>query len=180
MDIRARTPLLLQEELVKEMRRITEGMMFLKPRGNRERVPLHVFSQSLPIPMGSIITPAIQESETIDYMEEEMDEPVFNCPWCVVKISTGKIPGINEMQEVEAAVCFGIFNDDTKNQGHQDILNLIQKTYERFSRNPILAGQYTCTGSFEWALQEEDTFPHYFGAIGTTFMFQGYRREINF
>ena len=180
MDIRARTPLLLQEELVKEMGKITEGMQFVKPKDKGKRVPLNIFPQSLPIPRGGSLTPVIQECETIDYMDEEMNEPVFNCPWCVVKIGTGEIPGINEMQNVNVAVCFGIFDDDTRNQGHQDILNLIQKTYERFAVNPILAGQYTCTGSFEWALQEEDTFPYFFGAIGTEFKFQGYRREIKY
>lgn len=180
MDTKACTPLFLQKSLVDEMRTILQEMTFMKPNSGGKRVQMNVYRQNLPIPSGNKKrTGETDDYKTIDYIDELIEDPVFDCPWCVVKINNGNIPGINEMQEAEVGICFGIFDDDPSNQGHQDILNLIQKTYQRFSVNPLLGGQYTCTGTFEWALQESetDTFPYFFGAIGTTFKFQGLRRE---
>lgn len=174
--IRSRTPLFALKALVKEVQEITKDMLFCSP-GSPEPVVLSVHEQALPIPKRKDPPPENKEFPTIDYQEEMEEDAVFKCPWCVVKLENGSIPGINEMQEATFAVCFGIFNDSLENNGHMEIMNLIQRVYERFSVNPILDGQYTCTGNFEWAVQDEDTYPYYFGAILTGFKFQGFRRE---
>lgn len=175
-NVKARTPLFALKALAEEVKNITKDMMFHSP-GKIELASVSVYEQSLPIPE-RIDTPLENEDyQTIDYREEAGEEGIFKCPWCVVKLENGSIPGINEMQEVTFAICFGIFNESLENNGHMEIMNLIQRVYERFSVNPILDGQYTCTGSFEWAVQDEDTYPYYFGAIMTGFKFQGFRRE---
>ena len=160
-NTRAIAPLFFQKALVEEIKIITEGMRFRSPKGS-ERIFMNVYSQALPIPLKR--TETEYESNTIDYQDGE-EESIFQCPWCIVKIDGGQIPGINEIQKIDVGM---------------EILNLIQKVYERFAVNPILAGQYTCLGEFEWALQEEDTYPYFFGAIGTSFQFRGYRRENKF
>ncbi|MBC5712398.1 hypothetical protein H8S75_31345 [Hungatella sp. L12] len=175
-NTRARTPLLALKAMVKEVQGITQDMRFCDPAGKRP-VPLSVYEQALPIPKRKAPPPEEDVFQTIDYQEEIEEDAVFKCPWCVVKLENGSIPGINEMQEVTFAVCFGIFNESLDNNGHMEIMNLIQRVYERFSVNPFLDGQYTCTGKFEWAVQDEDTYPYYFGAILTGFKFQGFRRE---
>lgn len=175
-NARARTPLFALKAMVKEVQDITQDMLFRDPEG-KGLTPLSVYEQALPIPKRKAPPPETVESSTIDYQEEMVEDSVFNCPWCVVKIENGSVPGINEMQETTFAICFGIFNDSLENNGHMEIMNLIQRIYERFSVNPILDGQYTCTGKFEWAVQDEDTYPYYFGAILTEFKFQGFRRE---
>lgn len=184
-EVRAQTPLFFQEALVEEIRRITQGMRFFSPK-NREIVPLTVHTQALPVPQKrgfsedtGDFSSMTDGPNTIDYTDGP-EEAVFDCPWCLVKIDGGSIPGINQRQEIRAAVCFGIFDDSPENKGHQTVLNLIQKTYERFAKDPLLRGQYTCQGSFEWALQEEDTFPYFFGAISMQFSFWGFRRESKF
>lgn len=174
--VRAKTPLFLLQALVNEIKTITEGMLFHTPKSTK-LTSLEVYEQSLPIPTKS------QEGEvcdSIDYEDGEEEEAVFKCPWCTVKVDGGNIPGINEMQSVDVVICFGIYNENENNQGHHEILNLFQKVYERFAVNPLLDSQYTCTGEFEWGLQDEDTYPYFFGAIGTTFKFTGYRRENKF
>lgn len=175
-NIRAVAPLFFQKALVEEIKIITEGMRFCSPKGG-ERVAMNVYNQALPIPFKR--TEIEYDNNTIDYQDGE-EESIFQCPWCIVKIDGGQIQGINEMQKIDVGICFGIFDDSQENQGHMEILNLIQRVYERFAVNPILAGQYTCQGEFEWALQEEDTYPYFFGAIGTSFQFRGYRRENKF
>ncbi|MCI8950040.1 MAG: hypothetical protein HFG49_08365 [Lachnospiraceae bacterium] len=176
--IRALTPLFFQEALKKEMEEMTKDMRFCQQR-SQERVSLNVFCQSLPIPgKKNTQEDTGMDFDTIDYIDGQEEAAAFPFPWCLVKIDGGHIPKVNDRQEVQVAVCFGIFNDSLENQGHKEVLNLIQNVYERFSVNPILDGQYTCSGEFEWALQDEDTYPYFFGAIGTTFWFSGFRREI--
>jgi hypothetical protein len=172
----AKTPLYLQRALVEEIKTITADMLF-SAKGEPDPVPMEVYAQTLPIPILEITG----ESENLgayDFSNDQLADPVFLCPWCIVKIDSGAIPEINGMQNIQVSICFGIFNEDNKNQGHQEILNLIQKFYYRFSTNPLLDRQYTCSGVFEWALQDEDTYPYFFGAIATEFKFMGYRREI--
>jgi hypothetical protein len=177
-NVRAVTPLFFQQALTDEVKKITEDLLFCTPKGD-ELVHLDVFMQSLPIP---VFESSDQENENLSSFEYENNQidPIFKCPWCTVKIINGDIPGINERQVLNVAICFGIYNDDTSNQGHREILNLIQRVYSRFAIDPLLDKQYTCTGEFEWALQDEDTHPYFFGAISTTFKMTGYRRENKF
>ena len=106
-----------------------------------------------------------------------ISDPVYDCPWCLVKIDSGTIKGPNELQSVVVAICYGIYEDDPANDGHKDILNLIQKTYERYAKNPILSGGYRCKQDFEWSIQREDTHPYFFGAISMTFEMDGIKIE---
>lgn len=177
METRARTPFFFQMTLVEEMKEITSDMRFKMPRGTN-LVPISVFPQALPIPQRADSPPDTPEDGgTINYVDGEEEEAIFKCPWCVVKIESGSVPEINGNQRIKAAVCFGIFNDSPDNKGHTEILNLIQRVYERFAKNPLLAGQYTYAGGFEWGLQDEDTHPYFFGAAVMDFEFQGIRRE---
>lgn len=177
MTVRAKTPLFCQDALVEEMKKITADMLFSNPKGG-ELIPIRVFPQALPIPSGTGHASEI-DRDTIEYQDMGEEEAIFQCPWCVVKIDTGKVPEINGRQEVSFGICFGVFNDALKNQGHREILNLIFRVYERFARNPVLDNQYTCTGTFQWNLAEEDTHPYFFGAIATSFVFSGFRREMD-
>lgn len=177
MTVRAKTPFFCQDALIEEVRRITGDMRFVNPKGG-ERIPIRVFAQALPVPRKSSLELTVGE-DTIDYLDGEEEEAIFQCPWCVVKIDSGQIPEINGRQTVNFGFCFGIFNDAEENQGHRELLNLIFRIYERFARNPLLGSQYTCTGVFQWNLAEEDTYPYYFGAIATGFTFSGFRREMN-
>lgn len=178
-NVRAVTPLFFQQALANEIKEITKDMLFKAPKKDN-LIPLEVFLQSLPIPMFENDGQGEETISSFDYGNDQIDNPIFKCPWCIVKIVNGSIPGINEQQTLDVAICFGIFNDDVSNQGHQEILNLFQRVYSRFATDPLLDRQYTCTGEFEWALQDEDTHPYFFGAISTSFKMAGYRREIKF
>ena len=174
MNTRGRVPAFLQMSLAEEIRRITAGMTFKQPHSD-ERIHLQVFDQALPKPFGNDSETEMQES--IAYEEQEAEEAVFKCPWCIVRIDSGDIKGPNENVRVLMGVEFGIFDDDPKNQGHFDVENLIWKVYERFAKDPLLASQYTCECDFKFAHQDEDTFPYFFGAITMTFSYPGIQRE---
>ena len=66
---------------------------------------------------------------------------------------------------VKLILIFGIYDDNQDAQGHKTILNLIQKIHERFFKNPILANKYTMIPGIKWTLQDDDTYPYYFGGV---------------
>ena len=171
---RTQSPIFCQQALKKELEEITKDMLFQQPQ-SEELARLHVFGQSLPVPSKKHTEEDMYE--TIEYVDGEEEAAVFQCPWCLVKIDGGHITGVNEPQEIGIVICFGIYNKESDNQGHVEIVNLIQRVYERFATNPILDKKYVCQGEFEWQLQEEDTYPYFFGAIATKFKFQGFMRE---
>lgn len=172
--VRAGSPLYFQRALAGEIQKITEGMLFMHPE-DETPVPMEVFCQGLPIPERIALENSWEES--VEYQEGGEEQAAFRCPWCLVRIGGGKVASVNGPQQVEVAVGFGIYNPSPENRGHEELLNLIQRVYERFATDPLLDGQYTCSGEFEWELQDEDTWPYFFGAIGMTFWFSGFRRE---
>lgn len=177
-----RTPYFLLSELKSEVERITDGMTFLKPRKElnepAEYIKMQVYEQALPIPEKD--EKENMPRDTIDFVASDEEDPIYHCPWAVVKLSVGNIPGANADQTATASICFGVYNDSYDNNGHREILNLIQRVYERFARDPVLGSGFTCECNFEWAVQAEDTYPYYFGAIGMDFRFLGIRREDKF
>jgi hypothetical protein len=172
-NVRGGSLILLQKALMSEIEKITDGMTFKQP-GKEKRKKLQIYGQGLPIPEHS---PAERDDETIDYVETDAEEAVFKCPWCIVRVEKGKIDGINADPNVVTSIEFGIFDDNTDNQGHEDVLNLIWKIYTRFAGDSLLEMQYECLNDFEFATQDEDTFPYFFGAMSMTFKFKGVQRE---
>lgn len=172
------TPFFLQECLVEDLQEMLQGALFRNPNPNgADYIPMQVFEQNLPIPQADT---AELESTAIDYDDGMYADPVYNCPWAVVKLDSGEIPGPNAKQRVVTAVCFGIYNPDAANDGHKDLLNLIQEVYARFSNRPILAKSFRCLLDFEWSIQREDTFPYFFGAISMSFEMHGMKQESEF
>lgn len=169
------TPYFLQEALKEDIRKMLEGNLFKNPDpSGKKHIPMSIYGQNLPL---AAVKAEEQPETVIDYTDDMISDPVYNCPWCLVKIDSGEIKGPNESQTVVAAICYGIFDDDRQNDGHKDILNLIQKTYERYARNPVLCKNYRCKQDFEWSVQREDTYPYYFGAISMTFEMDGIKLE---
>jgi hypothetical protein len=46
-----------------------------------------------------------------------------------------------------------------------------------YQETSLLAGQFVCQEPFEWALQEEESYPYYFGACQLTFAMQAPRAK---
>lgn len=151
------TPLMLQDELAAELERLFSDYAYKKP-GSEERVPLNVFTQHIPI----------NESD-------DEEDPV---PYLIVRLSSGDDEGGRDsFNEVHLVVIVGIFDDALNAQGHRDILNIIQKIYERFSENPNLNNKAAYTGAFHWATQEDNYYPFFFGACSMSFNIAAIRRE---
>ena len=98
-------------------------------------------------------------------------------PYIIVRVEQGKIEGIDQEQTVFVNLIIGVIDRGYENQGHKDVLNIIQKIYERFAKNAILAKKYECTMPIEWALQDEESFPYFFGGMALQFETIRIRRE---
>lgn len=153
------TPLELQDELVEEIRRILEGYTYKTPRGNS--VPVNVFAQKLPV------------CET-----DEEDDPV---PYIIVRLQNGEDAGGGEsFNTISVVVIVGIWDDDLSAQGHRDVMNVIQKIYQRFHENPDINRKAAYAGDFQWALDDDSEYPYSFGACHMRFYIAAIRREDDF
>lgn len=152
------TATILQEELVKELETIFHGDLFKNSPG--EYVKLNIYEQQLPI-----------------REDEDAPDPM---PYIVVRLETGSTKSGTDPQEVLVTMLFGYFDDAPENNGHKGVLGMIQKIHERFEKQPMLANQFMFQDPFDWALQDEESFPYFFGAASMTFKTAAIRKEDKF
>jgi hypothetical protein len=154
----------LQDDLIEELDLVFTGIQLTTPKldevGTAIISAIKIFAQSLPI-----------------RSDDEEDDPF---PYIIVRIDSGDMRA-GSAHLVKVRVIIGLFDDKNDTNGHKDVLNVIQKIYERFAKNPVLANKYVMQDSsenpFTWVLQDEDTHPYYFGAIDITWETMAIRRE---
>lgn len=150
------TPLMLQDELVEELKCLFKGYLYKASSG--ERVPINVFPQSIPI------------NET-----DDEDDPI---PYIIVRLNSSKDDGTRDsFNTVKLVIIIGIWDNALDAQGHRDVSNIIHKIYERFQTTPNLNGKAVFSGEFNWLLQEDNYYPYSFGACSLKFHIAAIRRE---
>ena len=164
----------LQDDLAADLAEIFRHFRLKNPQG--ETVGLNIFKQSLPIPTAKDIPDTVTDEELEEgtYNAEAEEDPY---PYIIVRVEQGTIDKIDQEQAVIVNLIIGVIDRDYNNQGHKDILNIIQKIYERFAKNAILAAKYECVMPITWALQDEESFPYFFGGMALTFETIPIRRE---
>lgn len=166
----------LQDDLAEELEKIYEGYQLKNPLG--ELSDINVYKQALPVPAPA--DPPAEEN--LELLEEglgvtdpaKLEDPY---PYAIVRVTDGQIRDIDGEQAVNVLIILGVYDDSLNNQGHKDILNMIQKIYERFAKNAILADRYECLHPISWTLQEEESYPYFIGGVALTFETLGIRRE---
>jgi hypothetical protein len=156
-----RTPFDLQDALCAEMKKLFQGFLLRDAGGNLTN--LKVYAQDLP------------ETETDD--EADTDP----APYCIVKIVDGTA-GVNH-NSVRVVLVFCVRDAARDRQGHKDILTLIFRVYERFAKNPYIGNFYfpvDDNSAFEWAIQDEDTYPYNIGACKLMFNGPSIQKEYPF
>lgn len=96
--------------------------------------------------------------------KRENDENHF--PFFITKVINGKIESMNDDETVIILILIGIFDDNDNNQGNKEIINIIEKC-KNFLMNSRFIQGYELIYPLEWAIQEEDTKPYYYGGIET-------------
>lgn len=165
------TPLMLQEELVKEIKSLLSGYLYKKPpkqdeseewedeeEKEVERVPMNVYSQNLPV------NPINDDSDPV--------------PYIIVRLNSGEDKGVRDSNNVvKLVIIIATWDDALDAQGYRDVMNIIQKIYHRFQTNPNLNGVGAYAGEFDWAMQEDNYYPYSFGACSLRFHISAIRRE---
>ena len=153
------TPLMLQDDLVEEIKRLFAGQVFKNVNG--EFIPINVFPQSIPV----------EESE-------DDNDPI---PYIIVRLISGEDLGAADSNNtVKVVIIAGVCDFEKDAQGHRGLLNIFSSIYERFQKNPSLNNKYVHTGHFKWAIQDDGYYPYFFGAAEMSFNIPAIRREDKF
>lgn len=147
---------ILQDALVADLTELFKDRLYKKPDGSSAATS--VFPQALPK----------QQTDA----EAEID-PV---PYIIVRIDSGGIETQTDPYKVSLLLLLGAFDDGANNQGHRTILEMIELIQQHYEEHPDLAGQFVFTDPFNWALQDEDSHPYFFGGIEITFNVPAPRR----
>lgn len=99
---------------------------------------------------------------------DEDDESQF-FPYAIIRIYDGRTEDDNSPWTVTADIHFGIYDEDLDNQGHQHVATMIQRVANRFASDPLLDRKYRAQQDIEWALQDENTHPYFFGGMRIKF-----------
>lgn len=151
----------LQDDLIEELKRIFKDFVLINKSG--EKSALKVYPQVIAIPQSKN-----QKDLPIEQLENGLaddkteDEPF---PYILVRISDGEIADESSAQTVNTILIIGVYEESHDNSGHKDVMNIIQKIYERFAKKPNLANKYTLLYPIEWTLQDEESYPYFFGGM---------------
>ena len=163
------TSIFLQDDLKEELEKILGEMSLKDPNKPKEHTGIKVYEQAIP-------------KIRIDYgnrnEEEEEDQSEEPFPYIIIKLDSGKI--MNEYEAAKVELLIATYDDDLENQGHKDILNIINKIYERFYKNPMLANKYYRVNDIDWVLQDDDMYPYFYGAMGMEFKVRMFKKEDRF
>ncbi|AKL95013.1 hypothetical protein CACET_c15640 [Clostridium aceticum] len=145
----------LQDCLIKELQDILGGMLFKNSRD--ERVPINIYSQYLPA------------------KEDEDDEQHY--PYIIARVLDGDDSEENQPASCKIMLIIGLYDEDDRYQGYKDVMNVIEKIRQFLLKKRMVAGQFILEYPLQWAVNEEDVYPFYFGGIETNWTLPGIRME---
>lgn len=149
------TPQSLQDEIKEMLEEVSSEIDWKDLDGNRTK--LSIFKQNLP------------------KRDTDEDDPF---PYCIIRIVNGENSAVELVDNsIRVLLIFGIHDDALENTGEL-IFSLINRIVDRLSENNILKTFYQ-DGKIEWAIDDEDTYPYFFGGMNLKFVPAVYpRREL--
>ena len=117
--------------------------------------------------MGSGAT-GYKQSLPVLQADDETPDQFF--PYFIVRLEEGETENDDSTWLVPVQILFGVFDSDANTDGHLHIMEMIQRTADRFAAEPLLNKIFRADQNMHWAMQEEDTYPYYFGGIELRFM----------
>ena len=86
-----------------------------------------------------------------------------------LRLSEGKTEDDDSPWLVTADIILGVCENDKDVPGHEHIMVMIQRITDRFAAEPLLNNKFRAEQDMEWAVQDEDTYPFYFGGVEIKF-----------
>lgn len=153
----------LQNEIVKDLKALLTNRQYQTPDGGVSSP--NVFRQFIPK------REVMGDPALID------DEDPF--PYIEVRIAGGTIPDSQSAQQVQVFLIIGIYDNRRENIGSDHVMEIIEVIQQHYIENPLLAGKFTCDTEdhpIQWDLQEEESWPYFFGIMALTFNIPAPRR----
>ena len=151
-------PAYFQAALMKEIERITSEIRYKLAAGGT-RLGITAYKQQLPV------------------ITADDEDPDQFFPYAIVRLESADTEDDNDHWHVKTDILIGCYDDDQTNDGHLDVLTTIQRITDRFATKPMLERKYYANQHFQWALQDEDTYPYFFGGVEITFSLPKIGRE---
>lgn len=150
------TALDLQDKLVEEIPKILADYKYKDPNGDYKDI--NVYKQDVP-----------------RYETDEDEDPV---PYIIVRLHNGEDEGAKHSNnKVVVVLIIATYDHGLDVQGYRDVMNIIDKIYARFEKEPLLKDAGVFDGEFHWALQEDAYYPYFFGSCSLNFNIPAIRRE---
>lgn len=146
-------PVYLQDALVKELKELFTGYKLINSKNSL--VNINIFPQNLPI------------------RKKEDDTTPF--PYILVCIEEGEINDDDNIVQIYLVI--GIQDKNENGQGDRDVINIITKIYQHLFHEKVIDDKYEIIYPFKWTLQDEDTFPKYYGGIETNWKIQNMKQK---
>lgn len=86
----------------------------------------------------------------------------------IVRFDGGETKEDDDPWHVATQILFSV-HDDSKSNGHEHLLTIIQRVVDRFVSEPLLNKMYRADQDIQFAIAEDDTYPFYFGGISMKF-----------
>lgn len=145
-----RTPQLCQDALIETLEELFKGMKY---NGQQGRKPLRIYKQDLPITENN---------------DSDVDTDAAAAPYVVVRMTGGQIEDEKSPQKVEFSLVICAYDLGNAREGYQDVANIKEDIIQRFCTRPYFGDVFTVLKPIVWAMQQDDTYPYYFGACNLT------------
>lgn len=111
--------------------------------------PVSVFEQELPIREGGGADPY---------------------PYLIVRLDAGGVESPRDPHKIDVILLAGVYDGDRRNQGHKTVLELLERVQDHYEAHPTLGGgAFRFTDPFQWTLQDEPSYPYFYGACRLAF-----------
>lgn len=125
-------------------------------------------------------------------------------PYAIVRLDKGGVESPRDAYKVDVMIIIGIYDDgtqeytgeketpkpgqepsfvgsdgwDQRNFGYMAVMEAIELIQTHYEQEPALKnGAFYFDGPFNWALQDEDSYPYYFGVCELTFTLSAPRKK---
>lgn len=122
-------------------------------------------SDQFKTPVGDMAAPRVFSQFLPKLDSDDEDDPF---PYIIVRLDSGTIETQTDPHKIALVLIIGVFDDDLQNQGHKSVLEIIERIQLHYEETPALAEFYR-TDPFSWALQDEQSWPYFYGAVNLNF-----------
>lgn len=149
---------LLEQCLIKEIEGLSNNLSLKGVKGEERN--LKGYPEGLP---RMSLPQEWSQKEMDDLGDNDPDDALI--PYFIVK--TTEISFQDEEASAKLYLFFCIYDYSVKAEGYQTLWNLMNRITTRFRTNTVL-GAFYCDKSMRAVIQDDDTYPYYFGGIEMT------------